>query len=317
MVSPAVLPVAMLLAAAPAPTVSPSPASPAATPAPAVIDLWPEGVPGLRPDAGPERLVNGRFVGIHYPTLTVYPAPPETANGTAVISAPGGGYIRLRIGDNGGESTAWLNSLGVTVFVLKYRLSEYGHPAPLRDILRAVRLARSRASEWGVKPDRIGVMGGSAGAHLSACAAFYFDWPEGKTGSPLDAVSARPDFAMLIYPVVTMTDPFAHKGSRTALLGETPAAAGIEFLSVEKHARKDAPPHFIVATQADDTVPVENSLMLYQALRAAGVPSEMHVYAQGDHGNSLDPQYGPTAEWPKRAEEWLRFGGWLPKVSGP
>jgi acetyl esterase/lipase len=300
MVSPAVIPVAMLLAAAPSPTT-----------APAVIDLWPEGVPGLRPDAGPEKLVNGRFVGIHHPTLTVYPARPGTANGTAVISSPGGGYIRLRIGDNGGESTVWLNSLGVTVFVLKYRLSEYGHPAPLRDVLRAVRLVRSRAAEWGVKPDRIGVMGGSAGAHLSACAAHYFDWPEGKAGSPLAAVSARPDFAMLIYPVVTMRDPFAHQGSRTALLGATPSAEAIELLSVEKHARQDAPPHFIVATQADDTVPVENSLMLYQALRAAGVPSEMHVYAQGDHGNSLDPQYGPTAEWPRRAEEWLRFGGWL------
>jgi len=280
---------------------------------PKVIPLWPEGVPGLKPDATDERIVDGRVVGIHYPSLTVYPAEPAMANGTAVVVCPGGGYVRLAIGDNGGADTTWLNGLGVTVFVLKYRLVEYGHPAPLRDVLRAIRIVRSRASEFGIRPGRIGLLGGSAGGHLAASASTMWDAEDGKTGAALDAVNARPDFAMLIYPVVTMEDPYVHKGSRTALLGAIPSPALIQLLSIEKHVRKDTPPTFLVATMADQSVPVENSLQLYKALRDAGVPTEMHLYALGAHGASRDPQYGTTALWPARAEEWMRANGWLTK----
>ncbi|HTZ21084.1 MAG TPA: alpha/beta hydrolase [Opitutaceae bacterium] len=282
---------------------------------PTVIQLWPEGVPGLRSDAAEEKLVNNRVMGVHYPTLTVYAPEPAKANGTAIIFCPGGGYVRLAIGDRGGYETQFLNRLGVTVFMLKYRLVEYGHPAPLRDVLRAIRLVRSRATELGVKPDRIGLLGQSAGGHLAACAATLWDAPEGRTGSSLDGVSARPDFAILIYPVITLTDPFAHKGSREALLGQTPSPELVAHLSIEKQVRKDMPPIFLAATMADRSVPVENTLHFYQALRDAGVPAEMHIYATGSHGNSLDPQYGPTALWPQRVEEWLRFNGWLPKAS--
>lgn len=278
---------------------------------PKVIPLWPEGVPGLKADAADEKIVDGRVVGVHYPTLTLYAAPADKANGTAVILCPGGGYVRLSIGENGGADTRWLNGLGVTVFVLKYRMVEYGHPAPLRDVLRAIRIVRSRAAEFGVRPDRIGLLGGSAGGHLAASAATMWDAAEGKTGAALDSVLARPDFAMLIYPVVTMQDPYVHKGSRTALLGKTPAPDLVELLSIEKRVRKDTPPTFLVATMADQSVPVENSLHLYKALRDVGVPAEMHVYALGAHGASRDPQYGTTASWPQRAEEWMRANGWL------
>jgi acetyl esterase/lipase len=281
---------------------------------PKVIELWPEGVPGLKPDWTPERVVSNRVFNVHKPTLTVYAPDPARANGTAVIFSPGGGYVRIAVGENGGADTRWLNSLGVTVFVHKYRLAEYGHPAPLRDVLRAVRTVRARAAEFGVATNRIGVLGGSAGGHLSACAATLWDCAEGRTGAALDEVSARPDFALLIYPVITMEDPFVHKASRQALLGEQPAPGQIAQLSLEQHARKDMPPVFLVATLADKTVPAENSLRFYQALRDAGVPAEMHVYAQGSHGNSRDAQYGPTALWPQRAEEWMRFNGWLPAV---
>jgi acetyl esterase/lipase len=280
---------------------------------PKVIPLWPEGVPGLRADAAEERMVDGRVVGVHYPSLTLYAPDAGTANGTAVIYCPGGGYVRLSIGENGGADTRWLNGLGVTVFVLKYRMVEYGHPAPLRDVLRAIRIVRSRAGEFGVRPDRVGLLGSSAGGHLSASASTMWDTPEGKTGAALDSVSARPDFAMLIYPVITMEDPFVHKGSRNALLGKTPAPELVQLLSIEKHVRKDTPPMFLVATMADQSVPVENSLHLYKALRDAGVPAEMHVYAQGAHGASRDPQYGTTALWPQRAEEWMHANGWLTK----
>jgi acetyl esterase/lipase/lysophospholipase L1-like esterase len=275
---------------------------------PLVIPLWPEDVPGLKTNAGPEVEFNGRFTNIHNPTLTMYAPDVAKSAGVAVVFSPGGGYVRV---SDGKSDARWLNSLGITVFVLKYRLDNYGHPAPLQDVLRAIRLVRSRAVEFGMRPDRIGVMGGSAGGHLSACAATMWDSPLGKTGNALDEVSARPNFATLIYPVVTMEDEFVHKGSRRALFGEQPTAEQIQALSVEKHVRTNSPPFFIVATMADKTVPVENSLRLYQALRNAGVPAEMHTYAAGSHGDSRDPQYGPTAKWPERCEEWLRFNKWI------
>jgi acetyl esterase/lipase len=277
--------------------------------APQAIDLWPEGVPGLKPDAGPEKLVDGRTTNIHHPSLLVFPA--EKPNGSAVVLCSGGGYVRISVNPQGDSSTRLLNRLGITVFALKYRLSDYGHPAPLQDVLRAVRTVRSRAAEFGVDSRRIGVMGTSAGGHLSACAATLWDHAAGKTGAALDAVSARPDFAVLVYPVVSMAQPFAHAGSRDALLGTSPAAATAALLSVETQVRKDTPPIFIAATMADTVVPVENSLAFYQSLVKAGVPSELHIYPHGDHGNSLDPRHGPTATWPARLEDWLRFQGLL------
>ena len=301
--TPMTKPLALLLLCLAAPCI--------ASETPKTIPLWPEGVPGLRPDAAEERVVNNRIVGVHHPSLLMYAPSPEKSCGAAVIFCPGGGYVRLAIGEAGGYETQFLNSLGVTVFILKYRMVEYGHPAPLRDVLRAIRLVRSQAAELGIKPDRIGLLGQSAGGHLSASAGEFWDDAEGRTGASLDAVSARPDFLALVYPVITMTDAFTHRGSRTALLGEKPAADLIDKLSLERHARPDMPPVFLVATMADTSVPVENTLHFFQALRAAKVPTEMHVYAKGSHGNSLDPQYGPTAEWPKRMEDWMRFNGWL------
>ena len=276
---------------------------------PLVIPLWPEGVPGLKANATPEVESNGRFTNVHNPTLTLYAPEAAKSRGVAVIYAPGGGYVR--VGD-GKVDARWLNSLGITVFVLKYRLIEYGHPAPLQDVLRAVRIVRSRADEFGIRSDRIGVMGASAGGHLAGCAATIWDLPEGKTGVALDQVSARPDFAALIYPVVTMEAPSVHRGSRYALVGAEPTPEQIQLLSLEKQIRSNTPPMFLVATMADKSVPVENSLKFYQALREAEIPAEMHTYAAGAHGDSRDPQYGPTAKWPERCEEWLRFNKWLP-----
>jgi acetyl esterase/lipase len=252
-------------------------------------------------------------VAVHYPALTVYAPEAGRANGTGVIFCPGGGYVKLAIGEGGGYETQRLVREGVTVFILKYRMVEYGHPAPLQDVSRAVRLVRSQAALLGVKPDRIGLLGQSAGGHLAACAGLSWDSVEGKTGAPLDAVSARPDFVALVYPVVTLRDPFAHKGSREALLGKEPRPEVVDELSLETRVRADAPPFFIAATMADKSVPVQNSLRFYDALLGAKVPAEMHVYAQGTHGDSLDPKYGPTALWPERMIEWMRFNGWLGK----
>ena len=229
----------------------------------------------------------------------------------AAIVCPGGGYVRLAVDKEGSELTRWLNGLGVTAFILKYRVAPQQHPAQLRDVLRAVRLVRSRAAELGLDPHRIGVFGSSAGGHLAATAATLFDAPEGKTGAALDAVSARPDFVVLQYPVITMREPHVHAGSRHALLGDHPSPELLDRLSVERQVTRQTPPTFIIHSQEDAAVPVENSLLFYQALRAAGVSTEMHLYEKGPHGFGIKPGLGPTSDWPKRCEEWMRAHGWL------
>ncbi len=278
-----------------------------------VIELWPEGVPGIKPDAGPEKDDgSGRFTNIHRPTLTVHAPPAGKANGTAVIYAAGGGYVRVAVGANGGEITRWLNGLGVTVFVLKYRHADYGHPAPLRDALRAVRIIRARGPEFGVLPDRIGMLGGSAGGHLTASAGTLFDAPEGRTGSELDQVSGRPDFMVLIFPVISMQDGVTHATSRRALLGATPTDELKRRLSVDEQVTKETPPTFLVHSSEDTTVTVENSILFYQGMRRAKSPIEMHLYPKGPHGSGMAPSLGPTSEWPRHCESWMRFNGWLP-----
>ncbi|HEX8029569.1 MAG TPA: family 43 glycosylhydrolase, partial [Vicinamibacterales bacterium] len=275
------------------------------------IALWPEGVPNRRFDAAPERIVDGRVTNVHDPSLLYYPAAPGTATGAAVIACAGGGYARLALDNEVAGVVGALTRRGVAVFALKYRLQEYGHPAPLQDALRAIRIVRSRAAEFGVDASRIGLFGASAGGHVAASAAAYFDAPEGRTGAPLDAVSARPDFVALLYPVVTMKPPLAHADSRRNLLGATPSAQLVERLSIEGQVRKDMPPFFLVHTSEDRSVPIENSMSLAAALRTAGVPVESHFYEKGAHGFGFAPNLGSTSAWPERMVEWLTARGLL------
>ncbi len=274
-----------------------------------IIPLWPEGVPGGRPDGGQERVEDGRVSNVQVPTMTLY--SPESPTCTAVIICPGGAYSHLSIVREGEDVAARLNALGVSAFVLKYRLKEFGHPAPLQDVLRAVRLVRLRASEFGVRPDRIGVLGFSAGGHLAATASTLYDDPEGKTGAPLDETSARPDFLVLVYPVITMEDPPGHAGSRQNLLGDNRDPALLRHLSPNLQVTERTPPTFLVHTAEDATVPLVNSLAFYEALRRAGVPAEMHLYPRGSHGFALDDGLGTTSLWFDRLEDWLAMNGWL------
>lgn len=278
---------------------------------PLVIPIWPEGVPNQQVGAPDEYEKDGRIYNVQHPTLHYFPPDPAKANGTCVIICPGGGYVRLAIGHEGGEIAQWLRSLGLATFVLKYRLAEYGHPAPMQDVLRAVRLVRSRAAEFNIDPHRLGLFGGSAGGHLSATAGTLFDHPLGKTGAPLDAVSARPDFLMLVYPVITMDAAAVHAGSRKALLGDHPTPAALDFLSMEQQVTARTPPTFLMHTQEDTGVVAENSIRFYQALTRAGVPAELHIYQNGPHGVGLKPGLGTTSDWPKHAEAWLRMRGLL------
>ena len=276
------------------------------------IPLWPEGVPGQLKDGGTEVVgEGGRISNVQVPALTPYLAPEGRRSGTAVIICPGGGYNILAADHEGRAPAEWLNSLGVSAFVLKYRLKEYGHPAPLRDVLRAVRLLRQDAAQWGIAPDRIGVLGFSAGGHLAASAGTLFEEADGKTGAAMDAVSARPDFMVLVYPVIRLIGPDAHTGSGRSLLGANATPEMLERYSLDTRVTKNTPPAFLVHGGTDKAVPPENSVLFYSALRRAGVPAEMHLYREGPHGIGLRPGNGPMSDWPARCAEWMAAKGLL------
>ncbi len=281
---------------------------------PVVIPLWPEGVPGAKAIGDERSESGGRISNVSEPTLTVYAPAVDRPNGTAVIIAPGGGYGMLSTEREGVQYANWLSTLGVTSFVLKYRMKEFGHPAPLQDVLRAVRLVRSRAAEFKVNPARVGVMGSSAGGHLAASAGTLFDHADGRTGAALDATSARPDFLILMYPVITMDDPHAHVGSRKNLLGDNPSPEVLQLASMEKQVTAATPPTLLIHTQADQSVPVENSILFYQALTRAKVPAEMYLFEHGGHGMGMKDGLGTSSDWPARAAEWLRNRGLLTAV---
>jgi acetyl esterase/lipase len=263
--------------------------------------LWPEGAPGAVGNEAVDR-----------PKITVYRAPAETATGTAVVVCPGGGYVVLAADHEGKQVAEWLNSLGVSAFVLQYRLGpRYHHPAPLQDAQRALRMVRSGAAEWGVDPARIGILGFSAGGHLASTAATHFDDGNPEADDPVARESSRPAFAVLCYPVITLEGPFAHVGSRTALLGDSPDPALVEALSNERHVTSRTPPTFLFHTADDASVPVENSLLFFSALRKAGVAAELHVFAHGRHGVGLAPDDPSLSQWPGLCAQWMRGLGLL------
>ena len=262
------------------------------------IVLWEEGAPGA---AGKEAL--------DIPTLTPFPAPKEIATGAAVVVCPGGGYSHLSETKEGSDVAKWLNSLGVSAFVLKYRLGmRYHAPAPLQDAARAMRTVRSRAKEWNLDANRIGILGFSAGGHLASTLGTHFDAGNDDAKDDIEKVSSRPDVLMLIYPVISMGDA-THKGSKLNLLGENPTPELIKLYSNELQVTKETPPTFLVHTMTDPGVPVENTMLFAAALRRAGVPFEVHLYEQGPHGFGLAPANPILASWAARCADWLSLRG--------
>ena len=261
------------------------------------IVLWPDGAPGAVGHAPSD-----------IPTLTPYLAPKDKATGAAVIVCPGGGYQHLA-DHEGGPVAQWLNSVGVTAFVLKYRLGPtYHHPSQLQDAARAIRTVRARAKEWGLDPQRIGILGFSAGGHLAATAGTHFAAGQADALDPIERVSSRPDLMILVYPVITMRDS-THGGSKVNLLGKDPSPELVALLSNEEQVTKETPPAFLVHTMTDTAVPVENSMMFAAALRKAGVPFEFHLYERGPHGFGLAPKDPILSSWPARCADWLRVHG--------
>jgi acetyl esterase/lipase len=259
---------------------------------PVVIEVWPGKVPGETGPIGDEKFTGEKgsrqLTDVGRPTLTVYRPAKEKDTGVAVVIAPGGAYRFLAWDHEGEQVAAWLNSIGVTGVLLKYRVPRRAnHPkAPLQDAQRALSLVRGKAQEWGVDPNRIGMLGFSAGGHLTALAATNSDSRAYEPIDETDKVSCRPDFAVIIYPG-GVVDPAKEK------------------LVPEIRVSKETPPTFLTQSN-DDRVGPENSAVLYLALKRAGVPAELHVYATGGHGYGLRPSKNPCSEWPKRCEEWLK-----------
>ncbi|MHC4241678.1 MAG: alpha/beta hydrolase [Planctomycetota bacterium] len=271
-----------------------------------VEPLWADGAPGAKGSEDGDK-----------PTLTIYRPPREKATGAAVVICPGGGYGHLAMDHEGHQIAQWLNSFGVAGFILKYRHSRsgsgYGHPAPLQDAQRAVRTVRARAKEWNVDPTRIGILGFSAGGHLASSAGTHFQNRYSDAKDSIDKVSCRPDFMVLIYPVISFTEWCTHKGSRKNLLGDNPARELVENLSNERQITAQTPPTFLVHGNNDKGVPPENSILFYLALRKAKVPAEMHIYENGKHGFGLGQQGSAVSSWPLRYTEWMRGRGLLDK----
>lgn len=239
------------------------------------------------------------------PNLSMYLPKKELANGSAVIIFPGGSYSHLAMLKEGKEVAEWLNSLGITAFVLKYRLPsdlimKDKSIGPLQDAQEAIRIIRRNAKEWSIDPDKIGVLGFSAGGHLaSTLATHYLD-----KVYDTDGTSARPDFSILIYPVISMEDGITHNGSKVSLLGQNASKELIDKYSNEKQVDANTPKTFIVHATDDKVVPVENSINYYMNLKKYNVPVEMHLYENGGHGFGLGTK-GTHTEWPKACEKWL------------
>ena len=251
-----------------------------------------------------------RIANVVQPTLTAFLPAVGTANGTAVIICPGGGYARLSIDSEGYDVARRLNEMGVTAFVLKYRLpNDESQPdkstAPLMDAQQALRLVRQQAARYSINPERIGIMGFSAGGHLAATAGTRFTRPVGAGPE-----SVRPAFLVLLYPVISFNDSLQHAGSRTSLLGPNPSAEEVRQYSSELQVSAQTPPAFLVHAQDDKTVPVNNSIVFYQACLRHGVPAELHLYPRGGHGFGLNNKTTKDL-WTDRLRNWLDANGWL------
>lgn len=281
-----------------------------------VIPVWPVQIPGEIKTSAYYEVVfyinnSPRYARVTNPTLTVFPAPADKNTGAAVVICPGGGYARLASDHEGIRVANWFNSIGVSAFVLKYRLPHDSimqdkSVGPMQDVQEAIRIVRRSTARYGINPAKIGVIGFSAGGHLASTAATHF---QEKAYTVIDTVSARPDFAVLVYPVISMSD-ITHKGSRENLIGKNPTAAQVARFSNELQVTPQTPPVFLVHASDDKTVPVQNSINFYLACIQNKVPAEMHIYEKGGHGFGLATDVNSSqSNWPDALAAWLKMKG--------
>lgn len=256
------------------------------------INLWENGAPFFKEEFGQEQ-----------PSLTPYLTDSKETRG-CVIVIPGGGYAMRAVDHEGTQIAKMINEAGINAFVLNYRYAPYRHPVELGDALRAIRWVRFHAQKYNINPNKIGILGFSAGGHLTVSASEHFDYGI-ENGDPIDKVSSRPDAAVYCYAVCSLEKPFSHFGSRDNLLGKDFDPKLAKSLSGEESVREDMPPAFFWHTFEDEAVPVENSLAMAMAMRKKKIPVEMHIFPEGKHGLGLAPEIPHTAQWATLLKKWL------------
>ena len=241
------------------------------------------------------------------PKLLRYPATEANRTGTAIVVCPGGGYGGLAMDHEGDQIGKWCQSIGISAFILDYRHrgKGYGHPNPMLDVQRAIRAVRANAAKWNVDPQRIGVMGFSAGGHLASTAGTHFDAGNADSSDPVEKMSCRPDFMILGYPVIQFDAESTHKGTQQNLLGDNPSEELLEYYSNEKRVTTETPRTFILQTDEDTVVPAENAVAFYLALRKHKVPAELHIYRKGPHGIGLAQNRPASETWPELCRIWI------------
>jgi acetyl esterase/lipase len=278
-----------------------------------VLPLYDGAIPNSKNTVSVEKIAKTdiiRISDVQNPDIAVYLPSKRFATGQAVVICPGGGYGILAYDLEGSDIARYLNSIGVAGVVLKYRLPISGntiepYKAPLMDAQRALRLVRFNAQEWNIDTAKIGIMGFSAGGHLASTLGTHFDYGNRSSSDPVERISCRPDFMILMYPVISFTDASAHTGSRDALLGKTAEKSLINKFSNELQVTKDTPPAFFVHADDDKTVPVENTLLMYKALRANNIPAELHILSEGKHGFGLGVGNDHISSWTNNLRLWL------------
>lgn len=269
------------------------------------IYLWPNGAPMAKSKEDKDQ-----------PYLVAYYPAQKNSQKSAVVICPGGGYQMLADDHEGKQVAKWYTDRGVTAFILYYRLgfhsTGYTHPVPLMDADRAVKMVRSNAQRWDITPEKIGIMGFSAGGHLASSLGTHFTDGDKTSKDPVEQVSSRPSFMVLGYPVISLVESYTHRGSMFNLLSDTPSKEEQYLMSNEKQVTNLTPPTFLVHTTEDSAVPVENSLFFYLALKQAGVPAELHVYEKGHHGlGMVNTKNEAFNSWAGRLEDWLKVRGVL------
>lgn len=274
------------------------------------LKLWPDGAPNQNTPPAAEKYYenNGtmRYENISEAELFVYLPEASKNTGAAVVICPGGGYWVEAIDHEGFQIAEYLKENGIAAIVLKYRLP-YGNSAiPLTDAQEAIRLVRSKASEWKINPEKVGIAGSSAGGHLASTAGTHFDAGSPEAANPLQRLSCRPDFMLLLYPVISMDEKITHVGSRKNLIGDTNDWKVAEPFSNELHVTENTPPTFLVLADNDHGVVPENSIRFYMALKKHNIPAEMHIFAKGGHGFGMRKTGLPVEQWPNLFVEWMK-----------
>ena len=272
-----------------------------------ITKLWPNGAPGNNECPQAEETFNGKMVRfVSEPTLTIYLPEKSNNTGAAIVICPGGGYAIEAMDHEGYAYAEFLQSKGIAGIVLKYRLPYGHHEIPLMDAQYALRTVRYNAASWGIDPNKIGISGFSAGGHLASTASTHFD--KGKQGSndPIEKVSCRPDFSVLVYPVISFNEQWGHMGSRENLMGKNHDLKLINFYSNELQVTTDTPPTFLILADDDQAVPPRNSIEFYKALKEKGVPAELHIFREGGHGFGMTKKDKPHDQWPMLLIDWMK-----------